>query len=249
MTSTPSQYDPDSRPAGEAGNGRVLARLDHIIKTYGRPGTDVEGTAGNDISLTFGEGEYVAICRHSGSGKSTLLNLLGCLDRPTSGQYLLGGSDVSQLDDNTLSEVRSRSLGFVFQDFNLMPQLTILENLEVPLFYQGVAPSVRRERSLALIERVGLRNRVHHRPTQLSGGQQQRVAIARALVNDPLLILADEPTGNLDTATGEVILDIFDQVHRAGRTILMVTHEPSVAARCKRMITLRDGKIIEDKLN
>lgn len=227
----------------------MLARLRDVVKIYHKPGTSVEVPALRGIALDFGEGEYVAICGHSGSGKSTLLNLLGCLDRPTSGEYMLGGMDVSQLDDNELSEIRSRRLGFVFQSFNLIPELTVLENLEVPLFYQSVAPQLRRERALELADRMGLSDRIHHRPMELSGGQQQRVAIARALTNDPLLILADEPTGNLDTATGEVILDVFDQLHRAGRTILMVTHEADVAARCKRVVTLRDGRVVSDVMN
>jgi putative ABC transport system ATP-binding protein len=238
-----------SRPAVRSANGRVLARMTDLVKVYRKPGTMVEVNALRGISLEFGEAEYVAICGPSGSGKSTLLNLLGCLDRPTDGQYLLGGVDVSQLDDDTLSELRSERLGFVFQSFNLISQLTVLENLEVPLFYQPVTPYQRRERALELAERMGLTDRIHHRPMELSGGQQQRVAIARALINDPLLILADEPTGNLDTATGNVILDVFDQLHRAGRTILMVTHEPDVAARCQRVVTLRDGLVVSDVLN
>jgi putative ABC transport system ATP-binding protein len=228
---------------------KVLARLERLAKVYGQPGSNVEVPALKGISLVFEEGEYVAICGHSGSGKSTLLNLLGCLDRPTSGRYILGDSDVSLLDDDALSAIRSKRLGFVFQSFNLIPQLTLLENLEVPLFYQGVAPRLRRERALQLIDRVGLLNRIHHRPMQLSGGQQQRVAIARSLINDPLIILADEPTGNLDTATGEVILDVFAALHKEGKTILMVTHEESVAARCRRVITLRDGQVISDVMN
>lgn len=198
------------------------------------------------IDLDFVEGESVAICGQSGSGKSTLMNVIGCLDRPTSGRYTLGGVDVSQMGDDELSEVRSRSIGFVFQNFNLIAQLTILENLEVPLFYQGHAPAVRRERARALIEMVGLGDRGHHRPNELSGGQQQRAAIARALINDPLIVLADEPTGNLDTATGEVILAIFDRLHDQGTTIVMVTHESTVAARCDRKIILRDGLVTED---
>ncbi len=228
---------------------RVLARLHRLVKVYGKPGTDVEVAAVRGISLTFAEGDYVAICGHSGSGKSTLLNLLGCLDRPTAGHYILGDHDVSQLDDDELSEVRSEYLGFVVQNFNLIPQLTVLENLEVPLFYQGVAPHTRRNRAKELIDRVGLSDRIHHRPMELSGGQQQRVAIARALINDPLLILADEPTGNLDTATGEVVLAVFDRLHREGKTILMVTHEDSVARRCARIITLRDGLVVDDVAN
>ena len=246
MTSACSSTEPDTTtPQGR----RVLAHLDRLTKTYGEPGSAVEVHALRSVSLTFEEGEYVAICGHSGSGKSTLLNLLGCLDRPTGGRYILGDSDVSQLDDDALSTIRSERLGFVFQSFNLIPQLTVLENLEVPLFYQGVNPDVRHERALAMIEKVDLAHRIHHRPLQLSGGQQQRVAIARALINDPLIILADEPTGNLDTATGDVILDLFSELNKEGKTILMVTHEESVAARCKRVIFLRDGQVISDVQN
>ena len=224
----------------------VLVHLDTVTKIYSKPGTDIEVHALRSISLSVLRGEYMAICGHSGSGKSTLLNLLGCLDRPTSGRYLLGGQDVSQLDDDALSDVRGRRLGFVFQNFNLIPQLSVLENLEVPLFYQGVAPRRRHEMAVQMISRVGLAERMYHRPLELSGGQQQRVAIARSLINDPLLILADEPTGNLDTATGEIILKLFEQLHREGKTIMMVTHEPDVAARCRRAIMLRDGNIISD---
>jgi len=175
-----------------------------------------------------------------------LMNLLGCLDRPTSGSYYLGDIDVAHLDDDELSDIRGQRIGFVFQSFNLIAQLTILENLEVPLFYQGVLPQIRRERSEQLVEMVGLADRGDHRPNELSGGQQQRAAIARALINDPLIILADEPTGNLDTATGEMILEIFDRLHDDGKTILIVTHEAEVAARCDRIITLRDGLVLED---
>jgi len=229
------------------GNGQALARLEGLVKVYRKPGSTVAVTALRGINLEFAQGEYVAICGHSGSGKSTLLNILGCLDRPTAGRYLLGGQDVSQLNDDALSEIRGRRLGFVFQNFNLIQQLTVLENLEVPLFYQGVPPRERSERAQHLIERVGLTDRMHHQPMELSGGQQQRVAIARSLVNDPLLILADEPTGNLDTTTGEVILNLFDQLHAEGKTILMVTHEADVAARCSRVVTLRDGHVIGDE--
>jgi putative ABC transport system ATP-binding protein len=177
------------------------------------------------------------------------MNLLGCLDRPTSGSYLLGGLDVSQLNDDELSDIRGRRIGFVFQSFNLIPQLTVLENLEVPLFYQGCPARVRRDKAVELAALVGLGDRGHHRPPELSGGQQQRAAIARSLINDPLILLADEPTGNLDTATGETILGIFDKLRDQGKTILIVTHEPEVAARCDRMITLRDGVVIDDVRN
>jgi putative ABC transport system ATP-binding protein len=249
MPNAPRTPKPESRTphsASRTSTPRALARLIDLHKVYRKPGTDIEVHALRGLNLTFHEGEYVAISGHSGSGKSTLLNLLGCLDRPTSGKYILGDEDVSTLDDDQLSDIRSRRLGFVFQNFNLIPQLTVVENLEVPLFYRNVPPRIRRERAKAMLARVGLEQRWHHRPMELSGGQQQRVAIARSLMGDPLLILADEPTGNLDTATGELILAIFDELHNEGKTILMVTHEPDVAARCPRRITLRDGRLLED---
>jgi putative ABC transport system ATP-binding protein len=224
----------------------TVATLQNLAKTYAKPGSSVHVDALRGITIAFRDGESVAVCGASGSGKSTLLNILGCLDRPTSGTYLLGDEDVSRLDDDALSEIRSRRIGFVFQNFNLIHQLTVRENLEVPLFYQGVLPAVRRERAEALIEMVDLQDRGDHRPMELSGGQQQRAAIARALINDPLIILADEPTGNLDTATGAMILAIFDRLHDEGRTIVMVTHEAEVAQRCGRIITLRDGLVISD---
>ena len=223
-----------------------IASVEELTKTYGEQEGSVRVHALRGISLEFREGESMAICGASGSGKSTLMNLLGCLDRPTSGRFILGGVDVSRLDDDELSDIRGRKIGFVFQSFNLIPQLTVLENLEVPLFYQGETRPRRRERAEELVRMVGLADRAHHRPNQLSGGQQQRVAIARALINEPLIILADEPTGNLDTATGDLILDLFDDLHRQGKTILMVTHEADVAARCDRTVTLRDGLVVED---
>jgi putative ABC transport system ATP-binding protein len=172
-----------------------------------------------------------------------MLNLLGCLDRPTSGTYRLGGRDVSALDDDELSAVRSRRLGFVFQNYNLIAQLDVLENIEVPLFYAGVPEGEARERALALAARMGLSDRVHHRPSQLSGGQQQRVAIARSLANDPLVLLADEPTGNLDSRTGEEILGLLDDLHAHGKTIVVVTHDPNVASRADRIVRMRDGRV------
>lgn len=224
----------------------VIASLKQLTKVYGQPGSDVCVNALCGIELDFRRGESVAICGQSGSGKSTLLNLLGCLDRPTSGRYLLGGEDVSRLDDDRLSAIRGERIGFVFQNFNLIPQLTLLENLEVPLFYQGYPARERRERARKVADLVELGDRGHHRPTELSGGQQQRAAIARALINDPLLILADEPTGNLDSVTGAMILAIFDRLHEEGKTVLVVTHDQEVAGRCDRIVTLRDGRVVED---
>jgi len=199
-----------------------------------------------EVDLRISAGEYVAIMGPSGSGKSTLLNVLGCLDRPTGGRYLLGGEDVSRMTDNQLSEVRNRRIGFIFQSFNLIPQLSILENIEVPLFYQGLPRRRRHPRSRELARLVGLGDRVHHRPAELSGGQRQRVAIARALANEPLVLLADEPTGNLDSRTADEILALFDDLHRRGRTIVMVTHEKKVAEHSARIVQLHDGRIASD---
>ncbi len=224
----------------------LIASVQELTKVYGDAESGVLVHALRGINIDFVRGQSVAICGQSGSGKSTMLNLLGCLDRPTSGRYLLGDVDVSELDDNALSDIRGQRIGFVFQNFNLIPQLSVLENLEVPLLYQDYPAPVRREKAMHLIEVVGLADRGHHRPTQLSGGQQQRAAIARALINDPLILLADEPTGNLDTATGESILAVFDTLHDSGMTILMVTHEPEVAGRCDRIITMRDGQVVTD---
>ncbi len=226
-----------------------VASVQRLSKIYRKPGADVEVAALREISVDFAQSEYTAIMGASGSGKSTLMNILGCLDQPTSGSYVLGGDDVSRLDDDALSEIRSRRIGFIFQNFNLIPQLTVAENLEVPMFYLRIAPDERRRRALALADRVGLTPRLNHRPMELSGGQQQRVCIARALVNDPLIILADEPTGNLDSKTGQAILDLFDELVTAGKTILMVTHDPSVAHRCHRVVTLHDGYVQHDEHN
>jgi putative ABC transport system ATP-binding protein len=204
---------------------------------------DAEVRALDGFTFTFEAGEYWSIMGSSGSGKSTLLNILGCIDRPTSGSYRVRGEAVETLPDNRLSELRSRELGFVFQSYNLIPQLNVLENILVPLLYQDDPPADAEERALRLAERVGLADRLDHRPQQLSGGQQQRVAIARALVNDPALILADEATGNLDSRTAGEILDLFDELHAEGKTILLVTHEPDVGGRAQRRLHLKDGRI------
>src|SRR5258705_3117327 len=227
----------------------VVASIQNLSKIYRKPGTNVEVAALRSISINFEEGEYTAIMGASGSGKSTLMNIIGCLDRPTSGQYFLGGTDVSALEDDVLSEIRSRRIGFIFQNFNLIQQLTVLENLEVPMFYLGVPPAERKRRAIELAQRVGLAERLDHRPMQLSGGQQQRVCVARALANDPLILLADEPTGALDSKTGQAILELFDDLVDSGRTILLVTHDPSVAHRCRRVIHLHDGQVHKDEKN
>ena len=220
-----------------------LAELIDLAKSY-RMGADVVVEALRGVNLRIEEGEYLAIMGASGSGKSTLLNLLGCLDRPTSGRYLLGGEDVSQLSDGELSEVRGRRIGFVFQSFNLIPQLSALDNIEVPLFYQGMHRRDRRRQATDLAEQVGLGQRAHHKPMELSGGEQQRVAIARALANDPLIILADEPTGNLDSKTGLDILTIFDDLAARGRTLIVVTHDEAIARRTHRIVRLADGRVV-----
>ncbi|MCP4250587.1 MAG: ABC transporter ATP-binding protein [bacterium] len=227
----------------------IIASLRQLTKTYAKPGTGVAVRALRGLDLELEQGVSIAVCGQSGSGKSTLMNILGLLDRPTTGKYLLGDLDVSDLDDNAISDIRGQKVGFVFQNFNLIQQLTVLENLEVPLFYQGVHLRERRARAEQLVEMVDLTDRAGHRPMELSGGPQQRVAIARALINDPLIILADEPTGNLDTATGEMILQIFDRLHDEGKTIIMVTHERFVADRCGRILTLSDGLVISDEDN
>src|SRR3954467_14444754 len=195
----------------------VVASVQNLSKIYRKPGTNVEVAALRSINVEFIEGEYTAIMGASGSGKSTLMNIIGCLDQSTSGSYVLGGVDISRLPDDELSEIRSKRIGFIFQNFNLIQQLTVLENLEVPMFYLGIPPDERRRRALKLAEKVGLSERGDHRPMQLSGGQQQRVCIARALVNDPLILLADEPTGALDSKTGQQILQLFDELVSTGR--------------------------------
>jgi putative ABC transport system ATP-binding protein len=224
---------------------RLACRLQDLRKDYVLKGETVRALRG--VSLAVPEGDYVAIMGPSGSGKSTLLNLLGCLDKPTSGAYFLGDDDVSQMNDSQLSHIRASRIGFVFQSYNLIPQLTVVENIEVPLYYQRRVNRQTRQRCRELAEMVGLGDRLSHRPTQLSGGQQQRVAIARSLVNDPYFILADEATGNLDSHTAMEILDLFERLNGEGRTIIMVTHEDDVAARAHRIVRLRDGQIQSDE--
>src|SRR4051812_6215015 len=207
--SPPSVQGPQTSPLR---NMSLVASVQNLSKIYRKPGTNVEVHALRAINVDFKTNEYTAIMGASGSGKSTLMNIIGCLDRPTSGQYFLGDIDVSALEDDVLSEIRSRRIGFIFQNFNLIQQLTVLENLEVPMFYLGIPPAVRKKKAAELAERVGLTERLDHRPMQLSGGQQQRVCVARALANDPLILLADEPTGALDSKTGQAILELFDDL-------------------------------------
>ncbi|MCL2347161.1 MAG: ABC transporter ATP-binding protein [Planctomycetaceae bacterium] len=223
----------------------LAAKLEDVTKEYPLKGETVRALRG--VSFDVPEGDYVAIMGASGSGKSTMLNLLGCLDRPTRGTIHLGKDNVTRLDDASLSTIRATRIGFVFQAYNLIQQLTVIENIEVPLFYQGTIGRKSRDRCVELANMVGLGDRLGHRPTQLSGGQQQRVAIARSLVNDPYFILADEPTGNLDSATTGEILDLLDRLNAEGRTIILVTHEDDVGARAKRIIRLKDGQLESDK--
>ena len=234
-----------SRQATEPGAPVIDVR--EVTKSYGTGEAAVHALRG--IDLLIGAGEYVAVMGSSGSGKSTLMNVLGCLDVPTSGRYLLDGLDVGRLDEHQLSLVRGRRIGFVFQSFNLIPRTSALANVELPLSYAGVRARERRTRALAALELVGLADRVRHAPNELSGGQQQRVALARALVTSPALLLADEPTGNLDShSTGEV-LGILDRLHEAGRTIVIITHEDEVAARAERVLRLVDGLVVADRRN
>jgi putative ABC transport system ATP-binding protein len=223
---------------------KAIVQFESVSKTY-QVGPNVINAL-REVSLTISEGEYVSIMGPSGCGKSSMLNVLGCLDRASNGRYLLGGSDVSVMDDDELSSIRGARLGFIFQSYNLIQQLTVIENIEVPLYYQGRNAAESRELAVELATRVGLDARLDHKPFELSGGQQQRVAIARALVNDPLVLLADEPTGNLDSRSGTDILKLFDDLNKAGKTIIMVTHDQNVARHTKRAIRLRDGQVETD---
>ena len=216
-----------------------------IRKVYCTGRVDVEALRG--IDLDIGRNEYVAVVGPSGSGKSTLMNIMGCLDTPTSGDYVLSGESVAGLDRNRLAEIRNRHIGFVFQNFNLLPYASAQENVELPLLFAGLPSRQRRLRAAEMLERVGLADRVEHKPTELSGGQMQRVAIARALVNRPAIVLADEPTGNLDSTSGEGIVGLFDELHAAGQTIVIITHDPAIARMASRTVHIRDGEIIEDQ--
>jgi putative ABC transport system ATP-binding protein len=222
----------------------IVARVENLTKHYVLEGEVVKALRG--VTLAFEKGDFIALMGPSGSGKSTLLNLLGCLDRPTSGRYFLGNQDVSTMSDEQLSEIRSRYIGFIFQSYNLIQQYTVVENIEVPLMYQGRLNARTRQRCIKLAQLVGLGDRLNHRPSQLSGGQQQRVAIARALVNDPHVILADEPTGNLDSKTSDEIMELLVTLNQAGKTIIMVTHENDIAAWAKRVVRMRDGRVESD---
>ena len=224
-----------------------MIALQKLMKIYQMGDSTVHALDG--VSLFIGQGEFVAITGPSGSGKSTLMNILGCLDRPTSGSYQLDGAEVAMLNDDQLALTRNKKIGFVFQNFNLLPRISALHNIALPLVYAGVAEKERLDRSLTVLTKVGLAERSEHRPNELSGGQRQRIAIARALVNDPAILIADEPTGNLDTKSSLEIMDIFCDLHKQGRTIIMVTHEPDIAAYAERVVHVRDGRILKDELN
>jgi putative ABC transport system ATP-binding protein len=223
----------------------VLIEIKDLVKVYDMGATQVRALDG--VSLDVERGEYIAIMGPSGSGKSTLMNLIGCLDTATSGSYRLNDQMVNELDDNALAHIRNREIGFVFQTFNLLPRTSALENVEVPLIYAGTSRQERHQRARDMLELVGLGDRSHHQPNELSGGQRQRVAIARALVNRPSLLLADEPTGNLDSRTGAEIMELFDQLNAKGNTIVLVTHEEDIAVHARRFVRLRDGQVLEDR--
>jgi putative ABC transport system ATP-binding protein len=222
----------------------MMIQMNQIRKVYSTGRVEVEALRG--VDLTIGDNEYVSVVGPSGSGKSTLMNLIGCLDTPSSGTYRLSGEDVSGLDRNQLAEIRNRRIGFVFQSFNLLPYASAQENVELPLLFGGKGEKERRNRAAELLERVGLKDRMDHKPTELSGGQMQRVAIARALAMNPAIILADEPTGNLDSTSGRAIADLFGELHAQGQTIVMITHDPTLAKIASRVVKISDGAIVED---
>jgi putative ABC transport system ATP-binding protein len=234
-----------SSDLAQAGEGAVVAQAIDLVKVYGEGETTVRALDG--VSVDFPAGQYTAVMGPSGSGKSTLMNLIGCLDTPSAGQYWLNGQPVAALRDDDLARIRNKEIGFVFQTFNLLPRATALHNVELPLIYAGISGRERRERAESMLTKVGLGDRMEHKPTELSGGQRQRVAVARALINRPALLLADEPTGNLDSRTGEEIMALFDALHDDGQTIVLVTHEHDIAAHAARRITLKDGVIEHDE--
>jgi putative ABC transport system ATP-binding protein len=238
---------PNPQPRSPIPDRPPVIQLSEIYKIYGSDNTEVRAL--NGVNLVVDSGEYCSIMGASGSGKSTMMNVIGCLDRPSSGRYQLDGIDVAELNEKDLATVRNRKLGFVFQQFHLLPQLSALENVMLPMVYAGVSSGERRQRALDALGRVGLGNRVNNRPNQLSGGQQQRVAIARAIVNRPIVLLADEPTGALDTKTTQEVLDIFEELNQSGMTVVMVTHEPEVARRTHRVVWFRDGQVLHDRLH
>lgn len=223
----------------------MIIEVNQLGKIYSTGKIEVEAL--KDVNFGIDKNEFVSIMGHSGSGKSTLMNIIGCLDRATSGTYLLDGIDISSLDDDELASIRNLKIGFVFQSFNLLPKLTALKNVELPMLYANVPASERRERALAALKKVGLGERVNHLPSEMSGGQRQRVAIARALVNNPSILLADEPTGNLDTRSGDEIMELFVQLNKEGTTIILVTHEPEIALYTNRTLVFKDGNLIIDK--
>lgn len=224
-----------------------LIQLEHISKLY-KIGKDTI-SALQDVSFSLEKNEYIALIGSSGSGKSTLMNIIGCLDTPSGGTYMLNGQNVSRMKDNELAGIRNKEIGFVFQTFNLIPRMDALDNVALPLIYASISKKERKERSKEVLEKVGLGDRVHHKPNELSGGQRQRVAIARALINNPSILLADEPTGNLDSKTSYEIMELFENLHSAGNTIILVTHEPDIANHAKRIIRLKDGLVEEDFIN
>ncbi len=224
----------------------MLITLNNVYKIYGE-GLESEVRALDGVSCEIDRGEFVAIVGQSGSGKSTMMNVLGCLDIPTRGDYFLDGTDVRELTDGELSRIRNKQIGFIFQQYNLIQSLTVLENVELPLIYQGISPAVRREMAMEALERVGLAGRVKHKPQEMSGGQQQRVAIARAIATRPPIIMADEPTGALDSQTGREVLGFLQELNREGTTVILITHDNGIAATARRVIRLADGKIVEDR--